>query len=256
MLTLELEQEILNKAMKSVPYEMCALLVRSRIDGTLSLKEIANTHPDPKNYFRIDARAVAAVSIAGDYVEAFVHSHPTGTSKPSDDDVVSMNLQNKPYIIAGVASRTVEVWQPTTVPLLGRGYVHGTQDCYTLVRDYYQRELGITLPDFERQDKWWENKDNAALYEDNFREAGFVQVPRETMQRHDVLLCRWGATAHVNHALIYLASDGVLKSELTPACHGSRLFLHHPYNALSVRCILGESRLTSCAYVLRHRQLL
>lgn len=255
-LTLELELQLLNVAKKSVPYEMCGMLVQRSATGEVVFKEVPNTHPDPKNYFRIDARAVAAVSIGGDSVLAFVHSHPNGTSQPSADDVANMNLHNKPYVIVGVQSNDVQVWRPTTVPMLGRAYVHGVQDCYTMVQDYYQRELGITLPDFVRQDRWWENAEGDALYENNFKDAGFVAIEASQMQRHDVLLCYWGNTSHVNHALIYLAGDGKLKSEDTPPCVGARLFLHHPYNGLGTRCILGDARLASCAYVLRHRLLL
>lgn len=256
MLTEELKRHLLNIALKSVPFEMCGILCRSGKTGEVYFKETPNVHETPKTHFRIHARNVAAVSIAGDSILAYVHSHPDGSATPTDIDVVEMNIQNKPYIIVGCASKTVEIWYPTIVPLLGRPYVHGKQDCYTLVRDYYQRECGIALPDFEREDLWWNDRNHAPLYADNFKAAGFVEISREEIQKHDVLLCYWGDTVHVNHALIYLGSNGELKSEKTEDCVGTRLFLHHAYNGLSTRCILGESRLSTCVYFLRHRQLL
>lgn len=256
MLTEELKRHLLNIALKSVPFEMCGILCRSGKTGEVYFKETPNVHATPKTHFRIHARNVAAVSIAGDSILAYVHSHPDGSATPTDIDVVEMNIQNKPYIIVGCASKTVEIWYPTVVPLLGRPYVHGKQDCYTLVRDYYQRECGIALPDFEREDLWWNDRNHAPLYADNFKAAGFVEISREEIQKHDVLLCYWGDTVHVNHALIYLGSNGELKSEKTEDCVGTRLFLHHAYNGLSTRCILGASRLSTCVYFLRHRQLL
>lgn len=256
MLTFELEQQLLNIAQKSVPYEMCGILCRSGKTGEIFFKETPNVHETPKTHFRIHARQVAAVSIAGDSVVAFVHSHPNGTSEPSDKDMVEMNIQNKPYIIVGCETKTVQTWHPTTAPLVGRPYVHGQQDCYTLIRDYYQRECGIILPDFERDDLWWTDANSPALYADNFKAAGFVEIKKEDLRRHDVMLCYWGDTVHVNHALIYLESDGQLTSEDTEDCIGSRLFLHHAYNGLSTRCILGESRLATCVFFLRHRLLL
>lgn len=255
-LTAEIQSKLIDIAVKSVPREMCGLLIRKSSTGDIVFKEVANTHPEPMSFFRIDAREIAAVSIAGDYVESFVHSHPNTSAQPSAADVADMNLHGKPFVIVSARDREVRTWRPTKVPLVGRAYVHGKQDCYTIVQDYYQRELGITLPDFEREDRWWENANGEALYADNFREAGFVQIPLTDIRKHDALLCYWGSTQHVNHALIYLGADGALTSEDTPPCIGTRLFLHHPYGAPSVRCLLSQSRLDSCAYALRHRDLL
>ena len=252
----ELQRKLIDIAVKSVPREMCGLLIYSAKTDEIVFKEVPNIHPKPMEFFRIDARVIAAVSIAGDSVLAYVHSHPHTSSSPSADDVADMNLHGKPFIIVSARDRHVSVWYPTTVPLVGRQYVHGKQDCYTIVQDYYQRELGISLPNFDRADKWWENAEGASLYVENFRAAGFVPVEPSDLRRNDVLLCYWGATQHVNHALIYLGSDGSLKSEETTPCLGAQLYLHHPYGALSVRCLLGKSRLESCAYVLRHRSLL
>lgn len=253
-LSSELETKLIEIAVKSVPREMCGLLIRSHKTGEITFKEVPNSHPQPMDFFRIDARAVAAVSIAGDYVEAFVHSHPRTSAMPSAEDIADMNLHGKPFVIVSAVDREVRTWRPTLVPLVGRQYIHGKQDCYTIVQDYYQRELGITLPDFERTDKWWEGDDS--LYADNFRAAGFVEVALKDIRKHDAILSYWGATRQVNHALIYLGASGDLTSEQTAPCVGSRIFLHHPYGALSVRTLLGQNKLDTCAYVLRHRDLL
>lgn len=252
----ELKRKLIEIAVKSVPREMCGLLIRSATTGEIAFKEVPNTHPSPMTHFRIDARAVAAVSIAGDYVEAFVHSHPDTAAEPSAEDVADMNLHGKPFVIVSARDREIRTWRPTQVPLLGRAYIHGKQDCYTIIQDYYQRELGITLPDFDRAEHWWENADGESMYEDNFRAAGFTPVDIADMRKHDVVLCYWGATHHINHALICLGADGSFKSEETPPCVGSRLFLHHLEGALSVRTMIGQRRLDAVAYVLRHGSLL
>lgn len=251
----DITRKLIEIAVKSVPREMCGLLVRSSATGEISFKEVPNTHPSPMTHFRIDARAVAAVSIAGDYVEAFVHSHPDGSAEPSALDTADMNLHGKPFVIVSARDREVRVWRPTEVPLLGRPYIHGRQDCYTIVQDYYQRELGITIPDFDRAENWWLDAENESLYTANFKAAGFIEVPITDMRKHDVVLCYWGATQHVNHALIYLGADGSLKSEKTPPCVGTKLFLHHLQDALSVRTMIGQRRMDTIAHVVRHRSL-
>lgn len=252
----ELQLKLLDLGLKSRPYEMCGVVYADKDTGEVMFKECANVHPDPKNYFRIHARTIASFSIAGHTILAYVHSHPNGTSRPSPEDTVEMNIQKRPYIIVGCESKTVEMWQPTTAPLVGREYVHGKQDCYTIVRDYYQRECGIILPDFERNDRWWEDADGPALYSENFAAAGFCEISPSQLRKHDVMLCYWSQTQHVNHAMIYLADDPHLVSEDVQDVVGSRLFLHHPYNGISTICVLGEQRLASVAHFLRHRQLL
>ena len=132
----ELQRKLIDIAVKSVPREMCGLLIYSAKTDEIVFKEVPNIHPKPMEFFRIDARVIAAVSIAGDSVLAYVHSHPHTSSSPSADDVADMNLHGKPFIIVSARDRQVSVWYPTTVPLVGRQYVHGKQDCYTIVQEF------------------------------------------------------------------------------------------------------------------------
>lgn len=136
---------------------------------------------------------------------------------------------------------------------MGRNYHHGWQDCYALIRDYYQRELGIAIPDFERIDRWWEDPAHASLYLDNFSKAGFYEV--DSIQRGDVLICRVGRTEHPNHAVVYLANDAELQSEQTEPCIGSALILHHPYQRKSVREVYGTQWQERVVKIVRHRDV-
>lgn len=252
--TADLVDQIKAAAAKAAPTEMCGAIYRKSA-GEIVFEAVDNTHPVPTAYFKIDARKVAEWNIANYAVLCYVHSHPTTSSDASDDDIASMNIHKRPYLILGQHG-DLQFHQPTRAPLVGRGYVHGTQDCYGIVRDYYSRELGITLPDIERQDMWWTEQGYGELYLDNYEAFGFVRVPLADIRRHDVLLCRWGDTRRVNHALIYLASDGELLSEITDPCIGARLCLHHPYNGKSGRFILGQTRLDTVVHAIRHRSLL
>lgn len=256
----EMHEHLLQQARRYSPHEMCGLIVRDKATGWLSYINVPNVHADPKNAFTMDMKKVAEVE-DNKLVEivAYAHSHPSGTSTPSAMDRAQCNLHNKPYVIVGTQDDSMTVLEPCTVPLLGRDYAHGTQDCYGLARDYYIRELGIDLPDFERKDLWWMDKDSPSLYEVNAEAANFVRLERTSMfdlRRHDLLITYWGDTIHPNHALIYLGDNGKLRSEHTPEVHGDRLYLHHLYNNISCRTLLGESRFQSIAFILRHRTLL
>lgn len=255
-LTKTLKDDITAHAWGEYPNECCGVIIGGRYHPC------ANIATDKANTFEIDPAEWVALSELGE-VEAIVHSHPNGEPLPSEVDKVQMGLHGVDWVIVGLGVSptgakycNIKTHRPTnyTAPLLGREYHHGTQDCYGIVQDYYHRELNIILPDFQRVDDWWEDKDHEPLYENNFKKAGF-EVVTDTPQKHDVILCRVGRTHHVNHALIYLG-DYQLKSENTPPAVGNQLVLHHPHGRLSVREIYGESWQKRTALVVRHKELM
>ncbi|PHM45224.1 peptidase P60 [Xenorhabdus miraniensis] len=101
-------------------------------------------------------------------------------------------------------------------PLLGRPFVHGIWDCFSIVRDWYQLERGIEIPNFARSDGWWNRGEN--LYLKNYASAGFVECSDE-LQVGDVIIMQVQAN-EPNHAGVYI---------------GEGLMLHHMYGQLSNR---------------------
>jgi cell wall-associated NlpC family hydrolase len=105
--------------------------------------------------------------------------------------------------------------------LLGRDFRPGPSgsdgrgDCYALIRDWYAEHRGIELPEFPRDDEWWEHGED--LYRENFAAAGFVQIAPEAMQPGDVVLAQVMAST-TNHGGIVLPNG---------------LVLHHLRNRLS-----------------------
>ena len=118
-------------------------------------------------------------------------------------------------------------------PLLGRMFFHRVLDCYTLVRDYYQRERGIELLDFEREDDWWHKGQD--LYMQGFERAGFAPLARgEALQPGDVILMQVRSPV-ANHAGVYLGHTGLQEQPgLHPVPHA---MLHHLYGRLSERVV-------------------
>ena len=184
-----------------------------------------------------------------------MHSHPNASARASELDLIQIELHQKPWVICAYPEVEFQVYAPNgyRAPLVGRNYHHGWQDCFALIRDYYQRELGIAIPDFERIDRWWEDPAHASLYLDNFSKAGFYEV--DSIQRGDVLICRVGRTEHPNHAVVYLANDAELQSEQTEPCIGSALILHHPYQRKSVREVYGAQWQERVVKIVRHRDV-
>ena len=246
-LTARLKKAIHNHAADCYPAEACGLIV----DGDY----IRCTNTAPDGQFAIDSKDWAAAEDSGT-IEAIVHSHPDGTTVASDLDRHQIELHGVAWVICAYPDLDFAIYKPCgyQAPLIGRNYYHGWQDCYSIVKDFYAREMGIDLPDFERQDRWWESKDNSSLYLDGYPKAGFVEVSTDDLRYGDVLLCRVGQTEHVNHALIYLADNGMFKSEVTEPCIGNSLILHHPYGRKSVRDIYGQMWMEKVVKAVRYAQ--
>ncbi|MFH4263641.1 phage tail protein, partial [Acinetobacter baumannii] len=85
-------------------------------------------------------------------------------------DLIQIELHQKPWVICSYPDLDFQIYEPCgyRAPLVGRNYFHGWQDCYALIRDFYSRELGVELMDFERKDAWWEDKDHPSLYLENY----------------------------------------------------------------------------------------
>lgn len=101
--------------------------------------------------------------------------------------------------------------------LLGRPFVHGSQDCYGLIRDFYRDNFGLTLTNYARPTDWWWN--GLDLYRKYFAAEGFrsIDVPLNEVRPADLFLVALDAEIP-NHAAIYLG-DGKI--------------LHHRYGKLS-----------------------
>lgn len=245
-------QKAKDHAKAQYPKESCGLIIKTsqgRDYYPCNNKAIRNSD------FIIDPEDYAKAEDLGEIL-AVVHSHPDASPQPSMADRVSCSLWGLEWLILSYPD-VGEYWlKPDNyqAPLLGREFAHGILDCYTLIKDYYERELAIQLPDFKRDNLWWENKESHSLYEENFENAGFYKVDNlSDYQRHDVIIFQVGRTYHPNHAGIYLGDDPNLTSEETPKVIGKPFFLHHLYGGDSKRDIYGFEWNSRKRYLLRHR---
>ncbi|WP_312994951.1 C40 family peptidase [Achromobacter animicus] len=199
-------------------------------------------------------------------VVAFVHSHPDNTASPSEADLVACEAMAErvgamPWYIVEVRkdigqeapqALAIEAFSPSgyRAPLLGRTFHHGVLDCYSVIRDFHAREMGISIPDFHRADGWWEGDEE--VYLDNFAAAGFRPLAvGETVQRGDVILMNHLAK-RTNHGAVYLG-DGRL-SERPDLFPMQGTMLHHLYGRLSTREVYGGYWQEITRLVLRHRE--
>jgi proteasome lid subunit RPN8/RPN11 len=228
-----LEAKILEHAQAEDPRECCGLI--AVVKGRKRYFPCANLADTPDEHFVLKAEDYAAVEDQGEIV-AIVHSHPISNPQPSQADRVACAKTGLPWFIINPKTGGTSLTLPEQyeLPYVGRKFVFGIVDCYSLCRDWYSKEFDLQLTDYQRRDKFWERGEN--LYVDNFKSEGFRQVPFEDLHYGDMVLMQLGA-ALPNHAGIYI---------------GNQQILHHVQGRLSSRDVLGGYYVKSTAMVLRH----
>lgn len=237
-------------ALACYPNESCGLIVNG------DYLPCANVSNLPSGHFAMSAAEYACAEDSGS-VHAIVHSHPDASALPSLDDLRACGTSGVPvWFIQSVrrdqcgavhAGRLHHITaqaiaQATaTAPLIGARFVHGTHDCYGVVRRYYRAALNLDLQDFERSGKWWVDPARS-LYLDNYEAAGFANIELSaSLHTGDVLLMSIASRYGVpNHAAVYLGNDEIL---------------HHLWGQLSRREPLPRYR-KHVTHVLRHRETL
>lgn len=232
-------------AVECFPRESCGLIVN--VNGFETYVPCRNKAADAQEHFVLHPEDYADAEDRGEIL-AVVHSHPNVSAQPSQADLVACEASAMPWHIVSV-SVPIDGDKPVAdeivsflpngykAPLLGRQFFHGILDCYSLIRDFYKEEYGVDLPNWQRQDGWWERGEN--LYLDHYDESNFQRVFDEP-QRGDVILMQVRSKVP-NHAAIYLG-DGKI--------------LHHMHGRLSTREIYGGYWAECTVMTLRYKDFI
>lgn len=209
----KLTSAIHKEAMRVFPQEACGVVVaKGKKSVVVPCKNIAE---DPERYFVIDPVEYAKACKLGEVIAVW-HTHPNGTSDASGADLVGCESTAMEWIIIGFKKAEDEFvfedpksFHPTgvVVPYIGRPYITGVQDCFSLMSDYYNREFGIRLGKYIYAERWWEQ--GKSLFADNFLSEGFNKLINEEPQVGDCFLIQCGARVP-NHIAIYMGDDKIL----------------------------------------------
>lgn len=206
-------------ARREYPREACGLIVQGAYVACENVAE------DPLQDFEISREVFDHYLINGgiDYV---VHSHPDGPLCPTLADMEGQVLTGLPWAIIPLdEDRMGEpiVWGDgvTIPPLVGREFVHGVTDCYSLIRDAFrlgkdelakQDIIGwpydpVELPVAPREDSWWDG--DYDLYHDNYAKEGFTPIKQEEARPGDVFLLRI-RSEKLNHGGLLVGNNLIL----------------------------------------------
>ena len=227
-----LQAKVIEHALAEYPKEACGLVAVVR--GRRRYFPCDNVSETPEDHFMLDGWEI--VEDLGEIV-AVVHSHPRSSPAPSEADRVACGRSKLPWYIVNPNTKEWSYTEPEDyeLPYIGRKFSMGTVDCYSLVCDWYKREKGLTLGEYQRPSyEWWERGES--LYVDNFENEGFRRVSERDLQYGDVLLMHLGANVP-NHSAVYV---------------GDNQILHHVQGRLSSRDSYGSYYRNSTAYRLRH----
>lgn len=184
-------------ALADFPRESCGVMVSG------DYVPCDNLAPDPEKNFIIADEIIIA---AGADLQAVIHSHPHGDGAPSAQD---MRGQIDTGVIWGIIPCTATEAQNPLFwgdfrlqdPLIGRSFIHGASDCYSLIRAYFYQQRKIILPDQPRDHEWWMHGDN--LYLDGFKAAKFVQIHEHEAVEGDCFIGQVNSTVP-NHGGVLL----------------------------------------------------
>lgn len=226
-----IKKEIEDFALANKPDEVCGFVLSN--NGEYSVFKCQNISYSKKNHCILNPFDYIRASKLGKIV---AHFHSQEDKNASLLDNINAFNHQIHSIIYSWKFKKFSLIEPTLEPYLNKDYESGVSDCYSLVRDYFKKELNIQLNDYNRNEEWW--NENPNLIVDNFKKELGIEVNIQDIKKNDLIVFNiFGVSRHF---AIYLGGDFIL---------------HHPRNEKSVINELNDKLKKRVSLVIRHKDL-
>ena len=219
MLDMYWKESFKNYAKNQAPDEACGLL--AIIKGKERFWPCKNLAEGKFEFFILDPDDWADCEDTGEII-GVVHSHPVGSATASDNDKAACEHLGFPYYIYSIEHDHWEQLEPSgwkAPSLIGRKFIWGKYDCWSIISDWYLETKNIKLKEWERPKRIKEFIENP-LFERGLPLTGFKKQPNnDCLQVGDVLLFQ-SITGNLDHVAVYI---------------GDMMILNHNIKSLSCR---------------------
>lgn len=237
----QLKEKIKQEAAKAFPKECCGFIYLDRASYKFDVFPCKNVAEQKNNNFTISPNDYLRCSYLGQIIACY-HSHSNDNTEFSEIDKDNSNKYSMHYILYNVKKDLFNFYTPNSEknPYIGRPFILGVSDCFTLVQDYARKERNINLQ-FPKNSLYPKDlKEIGSLYEENFLANGFVKLDKDTeLKKHDGLMMIFPAISekYPTHAAVYI---------------GNGMILHQPFNSFSCVNIYDNFYKKHTSYVLRY----
>lgn len=206
-------RDALAHAKEVFPEECCGAVIREEYVRFENKADKPDINPDSNtlNSFVINDPSFYAANAAGD-VQAVIHSHDKDPHASIEDQQQQMAL-DLPFGLINLVNRAVThcvFWGDSlpVEPLMGRHFVYGVWDCFSLVRDYFRVKLGLLMPNVPREYGFWLRGES--MFEKWFDSFDAEPVDKAHIRPNDILLYNLHGTRFLNHCAVYQENGLVL----------------------------------------------
>ncbi len=235
----EIKAKVKEHALKDAPNEACGFVCVNFL-GEVTVLPCENMARNKVGRFVIDPKKNLEAEKTG-HIAAFYHSHAgefldERSNKLSIEDLDISYEAGIPALLYVHPHDQFHFSVPSTyvpAPLLGRPFVWGVWDCYTLVRDHFKLK-GIQMGSYMPPENATTHSDFG--YEQKILNENFREVPLEEIRPDDVILLKIKSD-FINHCLVYL---------------GGNDFVHQSLNKISSKGFLDDRYQKYIAKVMRH----
>ena len=221
--------EIKRYALATPEIECCGLITEK--DNLLKVFPCENIAINKRNQFKIKEKDYLRASLNGK-IKATYHSH-LNEENFSITDRVNCYLSGYIYLLYIIEKNFFKLLNPeNTFSYLNKEFILGRNDCYHLVKEFYQTEKNIFLPEISNYDQINDQFISDLASEHHLQ----IETDVNQIQSGDIIVFNLLGENKLPHFAIFL---------------GNGYILHHPRNGYSQINLLTPALFKKYKYFLR-----